>query len=427
MNVEFYMKTCLLLIFSSLLLLSACGGASDSDAKPADDDNDTIVNSKDNCRNAKNTDQLDSDNDGIGDACDLDDDQDGLLDNMDNCILVSNPNQLDTDNDGIGDVCDSTPGTSKENILKVGPTQTYLKPSDVLDSLQDGDVIEIDAGTYTDVFVMNKSNITICGVGGMSKIQAPSYIPNGKAIFVLDGDNIVLENLEISGAVVRDKNGAGIRFQSGSLTVRNCYFHHNENGILTSAGVKMELFIEDSEFAYNGHGDGYSHNIYAGHISKFTLKHSYSHHTNFGPDAGHLVKSRASINIIVDNRIMDEADGRASRMIDLPNGGDSTITGNLIHQGANATNSNLLGYALEGASNASQSLTLKNNVFVNERHASRFISIKSGTSLQLENNTFIGKGTMPVANNGDIGTKLLPNGDLSTAVIPAGAISAGLQ
>ena len=60
-------------VFSSLLLLTACGGGggsgSDSNTRPEDSDNDTIVNAQDNCPTVANTDQLDSDNDGTGDAC----------------------------------------------------------------------------------------------------------------------------------------------------------------------------------------------------------------------------------------------------------------------------------------------------------------------------------------------------------------------
>ena len=46
-----------------------------------------------------NTSQSDSDNDGVGNACD-------------NCVSVYNPDQLDSDGDGQGDACDSNDGLS---------------------------------------------------------------------------------------------------------------------------------------------------------------------------------------------------------------------------------------------------------------------------------------------------------------------------
>ena len=70
--------------------------------------------------------------------------------------------------------------------------------------------------------------------------------------------------------------------------------------------------IEYSEFAYNGTGNGFTHNIYVGG-AKFTLRYSYSHHAY----SGQLVKSRALENHITYNRLTTE-DGNTSYEIDLP-------------------------------------------------------------------------------------------------------------
>lgn len=82
----------------------------------SDPDGDTIPNSADNCPTTFNSDQADTDGDTLGDACDPtpngDDDGDGVDNLADNCPSVPNPadpdtgEQLDADDDDLGDPCD---------------------------------------------------------------------------------------------------------------------------------------------------------------------------------------------------------------------------------------------------------------------------------------------------------------------------------
>ena len=78
----------------------------------------------DNCPANQNLDQTDSDDDGVGDACENiagDQDGDSILDINDNCPTVSNIQQLDDDEDGIGDAC---VGLSQDAEQICAPIQT---------------------------------------------------------------------------------------------------------------------------------------------------------------------------------------------------------------------------------------------------------------------------------------------------------------
>lgn len=270
----------------------------------------------------------------------------------------------------------------------VGAARTYTLPSQVAALVRDGDTVDIDVGSYVDCATWTRNNLLLRGVGGYAHLHDKAC--GGKAIWIIQGNNTTVEQIEFSGATVVDNNGAGIRQEGANLTVRRCYFHDNENGILTGANPNSDVLIEHSEFASNGYGDGYSHNLYIGHVGSFTVQFCYIHHAK----VGHNVKSRADRSFILYNRISDEATGTASRDIDLPNGGFAVVLGNVIHHGLNTQNSNTCGYGLEGLSNPVRNLYVVNNTLVNEGSSGSFVQIPaSGTdTVKIVNNIFTGAG-----------------------------------
>jgi MYXO-CTERM domain-containing protein len=295
--------------------------------------------------------------------------------------------------------------------LQVGAGKTYAKPCAAFAAAAAGDIVEIDAGTYTSDACnvgTGKDNLTIRGVGGRPKMDATGYaISNGKAIWVVNSDKITIENIEFMGASVPDMNGAGIRIEAANLTIRNCYFHDNEDGILGGppADGTGEVLVEYSEFDHNGLGDGCNnggctHNMYLNHFAKFTLQYSWSHNV----ETAHLVKTRAWASYILYNRIGSEGNTTTSIQIDMPNGGLAYVIGNTIQKDASAGNGFLIDFAEEGASNPTQKLYVVGNTLVDGK-SSTFIGFPSGTDVSgIVDNIFVGagtplsSGTLPAAN-----------------------------
>lgn len=112
------------LVLSSALLFSltvACGKSKSSEITwlLKDADGDGLVDDYDNCPNAANPDQRDSDLDRMGDACDdfTDVDLDTINDADDNCPRLANTDQADADGDGRGDRCDNCPDVANPEQL----------------------------------------------------------------------------------------------------------------------------------------------------------------------------------------------------------------------------------------------------------------------------------------------------------------------
>lgn len=239
---------------------------------------------------------------------------------------------------------------------------------------QDGDVIQVQAGTYTNDFAAITTSITIEGVGGLVNLVATVPPLDQKGILIIGqdgtpGPNVTIDNVSFSGAAISDDlggNGAGIRYQSGNLTLNNTYFFDNQEGLLADADPNGTITINNSEFNNNGNANppssGVEHNLYVGAIQQLTIDNSYF----INPIVGHDIKSRAANTTIENSRIVDP-NGTGSYEIDLPNGGNAVITNNVIEKAAGSQdNPYFIAYGEEGNLYPSSSLSVTGNTLIND-------------------------------------------------------------
>jgi hypothetical protein len=249
-------------------------------------------------------------------------------------------------------------------VLQVGPRRAVKSLAAAARQATDGMLIEVDAGDYVaDVASWPQHGLTLRAVGGRVRLIAAGAHAQGKGLFVTTGRRQRIEGFDFVGCTVPDRNGAGIRLEAGSLTLVDCGFRDNENGVLTSNDEGLELDIVDCDFGPILPREGKTHNLYVGAIARLAVSGSYFHQGLYG----HLLKSRAALNHILYNRLSDEIGGRASYELEFPNGGVAVVLGNLIMQSSTTENAHVVSFGVEGAKWQKQALYLVHNTLVDHK------------------------------------------------------------
>ena len=276
--------------------------------------------------------------------------------------------------------------------LTVGKGKQFATISLAVRAAQDGDIIAIAPGTYAgESMIIARNDLILRGQDGIATIDAAhTPLMQNKAILITQGRNLLLENLELKGAISTDQNGAGIRAEGPSLHVRHCFIHDNQAGILVANRRDSTLLVEYSEFARNGHRSGQAHQIYAGLSAQLTLRYNYIHDSFVGS----AIKSRAARTVIAYNFVADGAAGSANYTVDLANGGYAVLVGNVLEKASHAQNHTFVSYAPESLAWPENALFMAYNTLVNDRFDGNFIHNHSRIELHAVNNLFIGRAAI---------------------------------
>jgi serine/threonine-protein kinase len=285
-------------------------------------------------------------------------------------------------------------------VLRVGPGRPFATPSQAAAVVQDGSIVEIDAGTYPrDLAIWQASHLTLRGVGGRARLEGEATLAENRSLWTVRGDDISIENVEFTGARNESHDRYGLSSLGRGLSVRRCVFKNNDSPIGQN-NPEGDLLIQESEFSENGRPWGTA-NLTIDNARSLTLKYCYLHHP-----LGHCLKTYARTNYILFNRITPEIEKNSSSLVILPQGGAAFFVGNILHQPSRGA-PGFIQFGGESPAYDRQSLVVVNNTLVSDRSDVKFIRLSHPVSTcRVQNNIFVG-GSRILEGEGEVSSNLV--------------------
>lgn len=280
-------------------------------------------------------------------------------------------------------------GPAAEPRFAVEGGQTFFTLQEAVRAIGEGrGTIRIAPGRYEECITQDGGEIAYVAdqPGG---VIFDTVTCEGKAAFVLRGRAATIEGLVFQNMQVPDRNGAGIRLEQGSLTVRESLFRNSESGILGSNDQRGAIRIERSTFSGLGRcDDDYdcAHSIYINGAGPVAVTNTRFERGR----GGHYLKVRSPQIDVRDSSFDDSAGTATNYMIDLPWGANGTISGNSFVQGRDKENySAFIALAGEGDENSPSRLNVLNNqasLVPGLQRRTVFVADWSGSPVRLEAN-----------------------------------------
>jgi hypothetical protein len=253
--------------------------------------------------------------------------------------------------------------TSGARVLNVGPGQPFGTIAEAATAARDGSTVIIHPGEYRECAVWPQNNLTI-RAAKPGTVQVRGIPCQGKAAFVIQGANVLVEGLIFGEISVPDGNGAGIRAEGTPLTVRRSVFEDSEQGILARPMPGGVITIENVTFQRLGNVRGsISHGIYVNALARLIIRNSLFRDIRLT----HLVKSRGSYTEVTNTILNGGGNATSSCLIDLSNGGDLLVDRVTMIKGPkNSNRTCAIQIAPEGLLNKTSSIRILNSVFENK-------------------------------------------------------------
>jgi len=365
-----------------------------------DDDDDGIPNLIDNCPSVSNSSQLDTDGDvsifgvtleaGFGDACEPDTDGDGVKDDnlsaegdgeRDNCPLIPNASQLDTDNDGTGDACEvrfvTSDGVDDAGCGDVWANGCATIAQAVANAFAgDASQVFVQKGVYRQgeniMSVPSGSSVTeLKIVGGFEGIETEVSALFSKPkvnVTVINGDldnndlNHTLLNADSINALLASSTSVQGANTSTLFTMSDQPIPISFSGMVFSATTDSAVVINNSDvtftnmvFAGNSGTDGASINI-SGDSNVTIQSSTFNYNSASGNSAAILLAGTAKL--IIEQSVLESNDAVNGTALFMGNQSRATITNTTI---ASNTGSSTGAVTISG----SAGLTLSDSDFIN--------------------------------------------------------------
>jgi len=288
------------------------------------------------------------------------------------------------------------------NIL-VGPTRTYTNPAAAIGVMKASDVMILDDGTYTSVFdvpdTLNgfviksaSGNPYKCKIDGRGGVGSGYKLSYGKGIIHVRSPGTIqgIGFVNGGGGDGVSDGEAGVYAENfvaaGTLNLVNCSFDGNENGIFvpswkaSSPGQYVDLVVNNCIFSKNvGNGivpDGQGHNVY---IQGKSYKSINSIH--FPSKYGNNQKTRSPVITISDQYNKHDQ----GRCLDIPSGGQLTVTGGVYTAVGPTAVSNFFSYASENTDSGVYVPTINGLTIVGARYNDAIWNAPSSITIAFQN------------------------------------------